>query len=131
MCGAGIPTRGQACARTVEFLDLYPTLADLAGVSAPAGVQGRSLTPLLKEPGSAWDHPALTQVQRGVGAESFKGYSVRTERWRYTEWDAGKKGVELYDEVGDPYEMRNLADDPVHRGTVADLQRVLRRMIGE
>ncbi|HET7218810.1 MAG TPA: sulfatase [Vicinamibacterales bacterium] len=131
VAGAGVPSKGRSSSRTVEFLDLYPTLADLAGLSAPAGVQGRSLTPLLKEPGSAWDHPALTQVQRGVGAESFKGYSVRTERWRYTEWDAGKKGVELYDEVGDPYEMRNLADDPVHRGTVADLQRVLRRMIGE
>jgi uncharacterized sulfatase len=56
------------------------------------------------------------------------GYSVRTERWRYTEWDAGARGVELYDETADPTESSNLAADPGHRETVDDMQRLLRGM---
>ena len=58
------------------------------------------------------------------------GYSVRTEQWRYTEWDQGKRGTELYDEVNDPTESHNLSADPTHRKVVADMQRRLRRMSG-
>ncbi len=67
---------------------LYPTLADLAGLTPPKNLEGASLKPLLDDPAKAWDRPAYTQVQRG----GFPGYSVRTERWRYTEWDDGKQG---------------------------------------
>ncbi len=59
------------------------------------------------------------------------GYSIRTEKWRYTEWDGGKRGAELYDEVGDPREPRNLADDPQHQKVVADMQRRLQRVSGQ
>jgi iduronate 2-sulfatase len=59
------------------------------------------------------------------------GYSVRTETWRYTEWDNGNRGVELYNEVDDPNEMQNLAVDPKHRKTVAEMQHLLRRVIGK
>jgi uncharacterized sulfatase len=59
------------------------------------------------------------------------GYSVRTEKWRYTEWDGGKRGVELYNEVEDPREMHNLASDPAHRDTVAEMQRLLQRVKGQ
>ena len=80
----------------VEFLDIYPTLADLAQLPAPAGLHGRSLTPLLRNPRAEWHHPALTQVRRGAPPNAtFMGYSVRTEQWRYTEWDDGARGVEL------------------------------------
>ena len=58
------------------------------------------------------------------------GYSVRTEQWRYTEWDEGRRGVELYNEADDPDELRNLAADPKHRATVAEMQTLLRRMRG-
>ena len=54
---------------------------------------------------------------------AFMGYSVRTERWRYTEWDDGARGVELYNEVDDPDELKNLAADPKHRDTVDDMIR--------
>lgn len=128
LAGPGVSANGRASSRTVEFLDVFPTLADLARVPAPRGLEGRSLAPLLKNPGAAWDHPALTQVQRGTGQNSFMGYSVRTERWRYTEWDAAKRGAELYDEIGDPSERHNLAADPKHRRTVDEMQRLLRRM---
>jgi hypothetical protein len=56
------------------------------------------------------------------------GYSVRTEQWRYTEWDEGKRGVELYNEVKDPDELRNLADDPQYRATIGEMQQLLRRL---
>jgi iduronate 2-sulfatase len=128
VAGPGVSSAGRASPRTVQLLDLYPTLADLAGVSPPAGLHGRSLAPLLKDPTAAWAHPAVTQVRRGGPADGFMGYSVRTERWRYTEWDSGKRGVELYDEMNDPREMRNLAADPKHQNIVADMQRLLRRV---
>lgn len=129
VAGPGVTAAGRASPRVVELLDIYPTLATLAGVRAPKGLQGRSLAPLLKDPDARWDHPAITQVRRGPAASSFKGYSIRTERWRYTEWDNGAQGAELYDETADPKETRNLVTDPQHRKVVADLQRRLHRVI--
>ncbi len=67
MSGPGVTARNRSTSRVVEFLDIYPTLADLARLSAPAGLHGRSLTPLLRNPGAEWQHPALTQVRRGAG----------------------------------------------------------------
>jgi uncharacterized sulfatase len=128
IAGPGITAKTHSTTRVVEFLDLYPTLADLARVAPPPGLHGRSLTPLLKDPRAEWQHPALTQVRRGPADGGFMGYSVRTEQWRYTEWDAGKRGVELYNETNDPQELRNLADDPKFRATVAEMQTLLRKM---
>jgi uncharacterized sulfatase len=131
VAGPGVPAKGRASTRIVEFLDLYPTLVALAGVPAPAGLQGRSLVPLLKDPGARWDHAALSQVRRGPAANSFMGYSVRTTEWRYTEWDGGAQGVELYNERDDPEERRNLAADPKFRQRVAEMRQLLRRMAGQ
>jgi uncharacterized sulfatase len=105
-------SRGGSSRATVELIDLYPTLADLAGLKAPEGLPGASLRPLLNDPATAWDRPAFTQTQRGKknGAWVF-GRSVRTDRWRYTEWADGNAGVELYDHDADPKEYTNLAND--------------------
>lgn len=130
VAGPGISSKGRSTSRVVEFLDLYPTLAALAGVRAPQGLHGRSLTPLLRDPQAKWDHPALTQVRRGPAASAYMGYSIRTEKWRYTEWDKGKRGVELYDEVDDPHEFNNLAADPKRQKVVVEMQRLLRRVSG-
>jgi iduronate 2-sulfatase len=119
----GAAGNGKVCPRIVESLDLYPTLADLAGLPAPAGLEGVSLRPLLEDPLRAWDRPAFTQVQRGA----FPGHSVRTERWRYTEWDGGTKGAELYDHRADPGERRNLAGDPGHAAVREELKAKIRR----
>ena len=126
--GPGVTARGRGSSRIVEFVDLYPTLVALAGIKAPAGLHGRSLAPLLEDPSAAWDHAALSQVRRGTAPNTFLGYSVRTADWRYTEWDGGARGVELYDERADPDEQRNLAKDPKHQPQVAEMQRLLRRM---
>jgi uncharacterized sulfatase len=118
--------QGAATGRVVELLDLYPTLADLAGLPRPAHVHGRSLRPLLIDPAAPWPHAAHTQVRRGGPGAQFMGRSVRTERWRYTEWDEGRAGVELYDHATDPHERTNLASDPRYAGTIAELRTVLR-----
>ncbi len=119
----GLKTAGQACSRPVELLDLYPTLADLAGLAPPKHLQGASLRPLLANPQAEWKRPAFTQVQR-AGAP---GHTVRTERWRYTEWDSGAKGAELYDQDTDPQELRNLAADPKHAEVVAQMKALLKQ----
>ena len=103
--------------RTVELLDLFPTLADLCGLEAPADLDGVSLRPLLTDPRAAWSRPAFTQLER----LDFAGWSVRTDRWRYSEWEAGSLGRELYDHRSDPGELRNLAELPEHAATVAEL----------
>ena len=112
---------GAACGRTVELVDLYPTLADLAGLTPPEGLSGKSLRPLLDDPHAAWEKPAFTQVQRG----GFPGHSIRTERYRYTEWDSGAKGTELYDYDSAEGETKNLAHDPALAETVAKLKSLL------
>jgi iduronate 2-sulfatase len=121
MKGRGIC--GKSCAGIVEFVDLFPTLTDLCGLGAPAGLEGRSFRRLLADPSAAGKKAAFTVVKRG----GILGRSVRTDRWRYTEWDGGREGSELYDHQSDPGEYRNLAEDPSHRGTVAALRKLLRR----
>jgi len=123
ICVPGQKTAGQASPRMVELLDLYPTLADLAGLTPPKDLEGVSVRPLLENPQGAWPYAAYTQVQRG----GFPGYSVRTERWRYTVWDDGAKGRELYDHDGDPHELRNLADDPKEAATVAEMELLVKK----
>jgi len=120
----GMKTAGQACSRLVEFVDLYPTVAELGGLTGPGSLEGRSLVPLLANPNRPWKEAAYTQVARG---RDIQGRSVRTERWRYTEWDGGKESVELYDEREDPGEWRNLAADPDHASMVKELSAILRK----
>jgi iduronate 2-sulfatase len=110
MCGAGISNAGRPCAGTVEFLDIYPTLADLCDLShVPRNLHGRSLRPLLENPRARSDRPAVTQVHRVPQKQDIRGYSLRTERYRYTMWDDGREGEELYDYSSDPRELKNLA----------------------
>ncbi len=134
----GVTTRGTVVKSPVSLIDLYPTLTALAGVKAPANLQGQNLGPMLQDPtvtGRGW---ALSQVSRtGAirgekkakgprGTGKFFGYSLRTAQWRYTEWDEGRQGRELYDHDADPKELTNLAGRPAHAATVAELSRQLR-----
>jgi uncharacterized sulfatase len=78
---------------------------------------------LLDDPDQPWKEAAYTQLVRGA----VEGRTLRTERWRYTEWDRGRQGVELYDQDKDPGEYQNLADDPRYANTLATLRKLLHR----
>jgi len=105
----------------VELLDLYPTVADYCGVTPPHTLAGRSLRPLLEDPGRPGKPAAFTLVMRGGGAY---GQSVRTEQWRYTRWSDGT--AELYDEKADPQETKNLAGESRNAETIAPLRKMLK-----
>ena len=81
---------GQRTDALVELLDLYPTLTDLCGLKAPPGVEGTPLTPLLIAPDNNIKSVALTQTPRPNYPRGkqpkIMGYSIRTQRFRYTEW---------------------------------------------
>ena len=116
-------TKGTNTPKPVELLDIYPTLADLCGLKPPENLEGKSLRPLLTNPNdSNWKKPAVTQIWHNKKAW---GYSMRTERYRYTEWLEGDAGRELYDHSNDPGEVTNLASDPKRADTIARLSKQL------
>ena len=101
----------------VESVDLYPTLAELAGLPLDSGLEGHSFVPLLESPDRPWKTAAFSQYRRvipGYGKVSRgMGYSMRTDRYRFTEWRvAGTdfREYELYDHQTDPQENVNLAN---------------------
>jgi len=112
---------GAACRQPVELLSLYPTLAELAGLTPPSGLQSPSVVPLLRNPQAPWSRPAYSVVARG----KFMGRSIQTARYRYTEWDEGRQGVELYDHDMDPQEYHNLAADPSYSEVSRELKQLL------
>jgi uncharacterized sulfatase len=130
--GAGVSKRNVVSRRTVELLDLYPSLADLCELkNVPANLHGRSLVPLTRKVDAVWDKPAVTQVRRlnPQSQQSLMGYSLRTERYRYTEWGEGSVGEELYDYETDPRELTNLAAVGGSAGTKSELRKRLRETL--
>lgn len=97
--------RDKACQGMVELVDIYPTLVELCRLPASSDLDGKSLCPQLSDCQQPTKSAAYTQVRRGP----IEGRSVRTDRWRYTEWDGGRAGSELYDHDNDPHEYINLA----------------------
>jgi len=125
LAGPGVEAEGGACPGPVEFVDIYPTIADLAGLEPPENLAGVSLRPLLRDPDADWDRPAFSQVH----FREVAGRAVRTERWRYVEWgENGEAGVELYDREKDPGEMRNVAGEAGTESVRERLRGVLRGM---
>ena len=119
----GMKNAGQRTRALVELVDLYPTLAQLCDLPLPKHLEGTSFAPLLENPDQPWKKAAFSQYLR-TGKPPHTGRSLRTDRWRYTEWHDVKgkpTGVELYDELNDPQETVNLANDPAHAATVKQL----------
>jgi len=130
----GMTTAGMGTAGLTELVDLYPTLADLCGLTTPKHVMGDSLIPLLQRPLRRGKEAAYTVTR--IRPKGFRtkaqpnplGRTVRTERYRYTEWLEGKHGVELYDYQNDPWEFHNLAEHTEHQDTRKKLATLLAKM---
>ncbi len=122
---------GSKCGRLTEGVDIYPTLVELCGLDSPSRLEGSSLAPLLRNPHRPWKRGAHSMVTRAAQPDgeteeiAFIGRTLRTERWRYTEWEGGKRGAELYDHSKDRGELNNLAGLPAHASTARELARLL------
>jgi len=120
--------RGQVADGLVELVDLFPTLVELAGLPPPPGLDGKSFVPLLEQPQRPFKQAAFSMITTDIRKKDqppHTGRSIRTDRWRYTEWDGGQNGAELYDEVNDPIEAKNLANDATAAATLANLREQL------
>jgi arylsulfatase A-like enzyme len=130
-----------------EHVDIFPTICNLAGLEVPTILQGKSLAPLMKNNKASVKDYAISQYPRNLdGAEAKKlgyanrklmGYSIRTEKYRYTIWlnnkftseepftEARVYAAEMYDYVKDPLEKVNVANEKNYAEIVANLKKQL------
>jgi iduronate 2-sulfatase len=131
----GMKAAGAHTDALVEFVDIYPTLCELAGLSLPGHLEGSSLKPLLDDPKRPWKSAAFSQYPRPggkTGSGPLMGYTMRTDRYRFTVWvgrfDHSKvDAIELYDHQNDPQENVNLAKEPANAELVKRLMEQWRK----
>ena len=116
----------------MEFVDIYPTLCDLAGLPIPEILEGTSAVPLMENPDLPWKTAAFSQYPRSTAGRRLMGYSMRTDRYRFTRWQLRSDPdevatVEIYDHLNDPDENVNLAADPANSPLVGQLTRQYRQ----
>ena len=107
---------GQLCQHPVSLIDLYPTLIDLCSLPERDDLDGKTLRPLLKNPGKEWDRPVVMTY-------GHRNHAIQTARWRYIQYRDGTE--ELYDHKQDPNEWTNLAQFPEHQEIIRGLQAAL------
>ena len=121
------PANGQSTNALVEFIDIYPTLCELANVPSPEHLEGRSLTPLLSNPKHDWQRAAFSQFRRQDGKVPLMGYAMRTDRYRYVEWQNRRTrevtARELYDHQNDPAESYNVSNKAENEARLNKLSR--------
>ena len=129
--------KNQQTESLAEFVDIYPTLCDLAGLEKPAQLEGQSLVPVLKNIQATVNKVAISQYPRGTGLgydrkNEIMGYSMRTEKYRFTSWQKYENpneviAVELYDHsAGNKTAGVNLANNPAYKNEVTKLSKQLR-----
>jgi arylsulfatase A-like enzyme len=123
----GAQANGQPCRSLVEFVDIFPTLCELAGLPLPPKLEGKSLKPLLADAGAKVHDAAFSQFPHKQDGQAYMGYAMRTDRYRYVEWLDRKTGEvaahELYDHETDPDENQNIAADPANAALIEELSR--------
>lgn len=128
-------TRGQVTHSMVEMIDFYPTLAELAGLSYPDYVMGKSMVPILEDASNTTRTNAFSQVANDYMSRwmnVWHGYTIRTDLFRYSRWEEGGEGmIEFYNRVEDPKEMVNLASNPKYRDIIRQMDVLLQERIEE
>ncbi|MGE4489592.1 MAG: sulfatase-like hydrolase/transferase, partial [Kiritimatiellales bacterium] len=132
----GRTSAGQTSDALVELVDIYPTLAQIAGLTPPDRLEGISMVPLLDTPDRSWKKAAFSVYGRAAKGALYKpgrgdplGRAMRTDRYRYVEWqkaDGTLAGAELYDQKTDPLNNINLANHPEYAERVAELSQQLK-----
>lgn len=112
---------GRTTRSLVEFVDLYPTVADFCGLKMPHAAAGASLRPVLADPAAAIKDAAFTLITR---SPKLHAQSLRTDRWRFTRWSDGR--TELYDHETDPEELHEVSAQ--HAGVIAELSARLEKL---
>lgn len=129
----GMKSEGAKSDALVELVDLYPTLCDLCGLPKPNNLEGYSFIPLLENANRPWKKAIFSQYPRSRrdADKLVMGYTVRTEKYRYTEWihvkSGGIKDRELYDRSKDPQENTNVIDKPAYKSITVQMQKTLDR----
>ena len=116
----GVTKAGDVSERFVSLMDIYPTLAELCGVTPPAYLDGRSLAPLLKDPKAPWKSTAITGLCTKGKQEGVAFISIRHELGRYTRYGADQE--EFYDTTKDPHEWANQINNPEYATTLKTLR---------
>jgi len=142
--GPGVKSVGKSCDALTEFVDIYPTLCEMANLEVPEYLQGKSVVPLFENTEKKWKTAAYSQFLQGrfgrakkeYQGHEYMGYAMRTDRYRYVEWyewdkDKNIRGafldVELYDHSTDPQENTNIARDSSNNLIVESLSTQLKR----
>jgi iduronate 2-sulfatase len=140
----GMKNPGARCDSLVELVDLYPTLASLAALPIPDGLDGQSLVPMLEDPNAPGRTGVLSQFARPFSPDQpeVMGYSMRTKTHRYTRWvtwpNRNVIAEELYDYSAGPsvstsnmhlVEEKNMASDEQVAGELEQLREHLDQML--
>ena len=130
--GPGINKNEKIMDAPIEMIDIYPTLMDLTGKKTPLFVSGRSFAPLLKDSSKRIRSSALTEVIIGPAHSPVQGYSIKTDRYRLTQWgEKGIQGYELYDHMYDKKELNNLSNIKEYKILKDSLKLVINQRIDD
>lgn len=122
MAGQPIARKGMKTESMIEFIDIYPTLADIFRLkNTPDYLEGNSFAGVLENP----DQPFRSKVRAVMTRDAILGKSVKNSEWRYIEWEGGEQGVELYDQQRDPLEYNNLAGNLKYAPVINDMKKLL------
>lgn len=124
VAGQSVDKKGVVSDAMFEYIDIYPTLADVFKLkNTPAYLEGKSIKKVLKDPSKPFRSSVSSVVSRG----KMLGRMVKTEKWRYIEWDDAKMGVELYDQQNDPIEYNNLANNPAYNEVLNKMKKIMHK----